>query len=356
MKAAVLLNKSKKLKIISNIELPSLERGQILVQLAYSGVCHSQLMETRGYRGKDKYTPHLLGHEGSGKVVAIGPEVTKVKAGNFVILGWIKGKGIEAGGVKYSCNCNPKIINAGAVTTFNDYAIVSENRVTILPKGIPLDIAVLFGCALPTGIGIVINELKPINNSTIAIFGLGGIGMSSLIATKLFKLKTIIAIDVSEKKLNLAKSFGATHIINPLKNDPVKTIKLITKKCDGVDYAIEASGKTEVIEKAFDSIKKKGGICMFASHPKFGEKISIDPFDLISGKQIKGSWGGGSNPDKDIPIIAELYLKGDLPLEKLLGKRYQLDEINSAIDDLENNTLGRSIIEINPKLKNDMSL
>jgi len=355
MKAAVLLNDSEKLKIISNIELPSLERGQVLVQLAYSGVCHSQLMETRGFRGEDKYIPHLLGHEGSGKVVAIGPEVTKVKAGDLVILGWIKGKGMETGGVQYSCNSYPNIINAGAVTTFNEYAIVSENRVTILPKGIPLDIAVLFGCALPTGIGIVMNELKPVNNSTIAIFGLGGIGMSALIATKLFKLKKIIVIDISEKKLKLAKSFGATHIINSLKNDPVETIKLITKNFDGVDYAIEASGKSEVIEKAFGSIKKKGGICIFASHPKFGEKISIDPFELISGKQIRGSWGGGANPDIDIPIIAELYLKGELPLEKLLGKRYKLDEINSAIDDLENNTFGRPIIEINPKLKNGNS-
>ena len=356
MKAAVLLNNKKKLTILSNIKLPALERGQILVQLAYSGVCHSQLMETRGLRGEDKYIPHLLGHEGSGKVVAIGSNVTKVQIGDFIILGWIKGKRIEAGGLQYSCESSPYKINAGAITTFNEYAIISENRATLLPKGIPLDVAVLFGCALLTGAGIVMNELKPSNNSTIAIFGLGGIGMSALIATKLFKLTKIIAIDISEEKLNLAKSFGATDIINPLKNNPVEMIKLITKKYDGVDYAIEASGKSNVIEQAFMSIKSKGGICLFASHPKFGDKISIDPFDLISGKQIKGSWGGGANPDIDIPILAELYLNGDLPLEKLLGKRYKLDEINDAIDDLENNKFGRPIIEINNKLENDVSL
>ena len=121
----------------NNIELPKLRRGQVLVKLAYSGVCHSQLMEARGRRGEDAYLPHLLGHEGSGVVVQVGPQVAKVSSGDSVVLGWIKGRGIEAGGVQYMCPDG--ILNGGGVTTFNDYAVVSENRCVKLPYGVPMD-------------------------------------------------------------------------------------------------------------------------------------------------------------------------------------------------------------------------
>ena len=174
-------------------------------------------MEVRGRRGADHYLPHLLGHEGSGKVVAVGKDVKKVKDGDLVILGWIKGNGLDTGGLTYSCNHLPHDINAGSVTTFNEYALVSENRVLPLPTGVPLDIAVLFGCAVPTGAGIITNDLRPIAGSCVAVFGLGGIGMSALMATMLFKCTKVIAVDVSSKKLTLAKSFGATHTIDVAK-------------------------------------------------------------------------------------------------------------------------------------------
>ena len=126
MKAAVLQKLNTPLHIRSDIQLPKLRRGQVMVKLAYSGVCHSQLMEARGRRGEDAYLPHLLGHEGSGVVVETGPDVAKVQSGDRVVLGWIKGSGIEAGGVQYKCSDG--ILNGGGVTTFNDYAVVSENR------------------------------------------------------------------------------------------------------------------------------------------------------------------------------------------------------------------------------------
>ena len=173
MKAAILEQLNSPL-VIKDIEIPSLAPGQVLVKLAYSGVCQSQLMEIKGKRGDDKFLPHLLGHEGSGVVMEIGESVTKVRPGDKVILGWIKGSGLNVNGAIYK-SYDGKNVNSGGVTTFNEYSVVSENRCTILPGGVPMDIAVLFGCAIPTGAGIVMNTLKPYTGSSIAIWGLGGI-------------------------------------------------------------------------------------------------------------------------------------------------------------------------------------
>lgn len=348
MKAAILENINTALKI-KNIKFNTLKKGQVKVKLAYSGVCHSQLMEARGKRGEDKWLPHLLGHEGTGIVQEIGEDVTKVKIGDKVILGWIKSEGINAEPAKYISE-NGTIINSGNVTTFSELSIVSENRLVKLPEGIPLDIGVLFGCAIPTGAGIVMNEIIPKEDSAIAIFGLGGIGLSALMATNLFKCNKIIAVDIEDKKLELAKDFGATHIINSNNQNIEETILNITNN-QGVDYSIECSGLAKIIEIAFKCVKNNGGLCVFASHPQNGDKISLDPYDLICGKQIKGSWGGSSNPDSDIPKFAELYKKGILPLEKLLEKRYSLENINNALDDLENRKVIRPLIEINKDLE-----
>ena len=347
MKAAVLWECGKPLSIEENIEIPELSQGQVLVKMAYSGVCRSQLMEVNGDRGEDKYLPHLLGHEGCGQVVSIGPRVTKVSEDEWVILGWIKGHGKDVNGAKYKLDDNE--INSGAVTTFNTYTIVSENRLVALPKGIPKDVAVLFGCALPTGAGIVINEIKPEKDTSIAIVGLGGIGLSALMAVRMFDCEKIIAIDISEEKLALARKFGATHTINPKLHNPLDEILKINSG-SGVDYSIEAAGNIQTIELAFEIIRDKGGQCVFASHPEAGKKISLDPFHLISGKNIKGSWGGNSNPDKDIPLLGNLYKKGEMPLETLITKKYSLDDINLALEDLENSNVFRPLIVIDESL------
>ena len=343
MKGAVLWEVNKPLIVETEIKIPELKSGQVLVKLEYSGVCHSQLMEARGKRGKDIYLPHLLGHEGSGQVVAIGDSVKKISVGDLVILGWIKGKGENVSGSKYQLG--GKNVNSGPVTTFSTYSIVSENRVVPLPSGVPKDIAVLFGCALPTGAGIILNEIKPEKGSIILFMGLGGIGLSALMACSLFECETVIAIDINEEKLSLAQKFGATHIINSLDVDPLKEVKDITGGL-GVDYSVEAAGRVETIEMAFKMLKRNGGKCIFASHPEADKKICLDPFELISGKQIQGSWGGSSNPDNDIPRLAELYLQSRLPLELLLTKTYTLEEINEALYDLEVGNVFRPLINL----------
>jgi len=347
MKAAVLTKLGSPLEIIDGIKIPTLKYGQVLVKVFYSGVCHSQLMEARGHRGKDDWLPHLLGHEGTGEVIEIGDGVTKVKPGDLVVLGWIKGDGIEAGGSTYKTS-DGRIINAGAVTTFSDFTIASENRLVLLPDGTPKKLGVLYGCALPTGAGIALNEISPSNGSTIVVVGLGGIGVSALMALKLFNPSILIAVDVEDSKLDLAKKIGATHTVNPSKIDPVKYIKDITDGV-GVDFAIEAAGSVTTISQAFDMVRRNGGQCIFASHPASGEKVCIDPFDLICGKTLKGSWGGSSKPDRDIPILGNYYTDGGLNLEVLISNTYSLDNINQALQDLEDRKIVSALIEICPE-------
>ena len=345
MKAAVLYELGKPLRVVGDVDVPSPQRGQVKVRLAYSGVCHSQLMEARGERGHDPHLPHLLGHEGSGVVVETGADVSKVKPGDRVILGWIKGSGLDVGGPRY--RHGDETLSAGAVTTFNEYAVVSENRCTPLPDGVPMDVAVLFGCALPTGAGIVTNSLQPTPGSTVAVFGLGGIGLSAMMACRLHDCGQIIAVDVAPDKLALADALGATVTIDSSRTDPVEAIRHLTGG-KGADYSVEAAGFAATIEQAFNSVRRGGGLCIFASHPAQNARISLDPYELICGKRIAGSWGGASDPDRDIPRFAELYRDGKLPLEKLITRRYQLEEINSALDDLEQHRVGRPVIEIDP--------
>ena len=336
--AAVLTKLNHPLEI-REVELPPLLRGQVLVKVLYSGVCRSQLMEIKGGRGEDPWIPHLLGHEGSGVVVSVGEGITKVSPGDGVILGWIKGLGLEAPGAIYTSEGLK--INSGRVTTFSNYTIVSENRIIKKPTDLPFDIAVLFGCALPTGAGMVFNELKPTSRDSIALIGLGGIGLSALIALKALSLQKIIAIDVSEEKLKFAKTLGADYIINPNRNNVRKNVFELTGQ--GVDYCIESGGQISTIELGFSIIKKTGKL-LFASHPPNGELIQISPHELISGKKISGSWGGATDPDIDIPIMFTLFDNAKIPLNALLTKRYTLQSINLALNDLENGKVFRPLI------------
>lgn len=277
MKAAVLYKTGEPLVVENGIEVPALLPGQVFVKVAYSGICRSQLMEVRGKRGEDAYLPHLLGHEASGWVLETGPEVTKVKQDDKVVLTWIKGEGADCKGAKYKLG--NLTVNSGGITTFSNYTVVSENRCVPLKETIPMNLAALLGCAIPTGAGIVFNTLCPNKNASIAVFGAGGVGLSAILGAKVRECANIIAVDIEDEKLELAREFGATDVINCKREDPVKKIHQITKE-HGVDYSVEAAGKSEVIESAFQSIKFNGGLCVIAGHPDFKERIQIDPFDL----------------------------------------------------------------------------
>jgi S-(hydroxymethyl)glutathione dehydrogenase/alcohol dehydrogenase len=338
-KAAVLEELGKPL-LIRDIDLPELSDGQVLVKVLFSGVCRSQLMEVRGGRGPDPWLPHLLGHEGSGIVLEVGPAVQKVKPGDEVILGWIKGTGLDAPGAVYRCGMHT--INSGRVTTFCNYTVVSESRLVIKPSSLPFDTAILFGCALPTGAGMVLNELRPSVDNTVVVLGLGGIGLAALMTLKALGIKTIIALDVSESKLAFARQLGATHVFNSSAAECRQAILDLTN--GGASICVESGGQVATIELGYSLIRKSGGRLLFASHPPEGEVIQLSPHELISGKQIAGTWGGATQPDQDIPRMHILFENAGIPLGTLLTKRYKLEQINEALDDLEVGRVFRPLI------------
>lgn len=341
-RAAVLHSLNQPL-LVEELETPALRPEQVLVKISYSGVCRSQLMEARGKRGADKYLPHLLGHEGSGVIMERGRDVHKVELGDQVVLTWIKAQGAESGGSQY--RHDGEVINAGPVTTLGEYSVVSENRCVRISPGMPMDVAALLGCAVLTGSGIVLNSINPKAGSSILIWGAGGIGLSAVMAARLRGCGKIVVVDEHDEKLRLAEAFGATHFVNARTENALDRVREITGE-DGVDYAVEAAGRAKTIEQAFSTVRKNGGLCVFASHPPAGERISLDPYDLICGRRLQGSWGGASIPDRDIPLFVGLYQEGKLPLERLITHRYKLEDINQALEDLEKGTVGRPIIEM----------
>jgi S-(hydroxymethyl)glutathione dehydrogenase/alcohol dehydrogenase len=341
---AAILTELKSPLIIAEIEIPQeLKVGQVLVKVHYSGICGSQLGEIDGAKGEDKYLPHLLGHEGSGTVIAIGPGVKTVSIGNKVVLHWRKGDGIEGDPPIYSWNGNK--VNAGWVTTFNDYAIVSENRVTKIPDNSELDVASLFGCAVTTGFGVVENNAKLKIGDSVVVFGAGGIGLNVIQAASLVSAYPIIALDIFDNRLELAKEMGATHVINSRDLSLEEISKLILSISE-IDAFIDNTGNPKIIEFAYSLIKSQGKVVLVGV-PKKGNNINIFSLPLHFGKTISGSHGGESLPQFDIPRYNNLFLSNRLKLKNLISKTYTLDDINSAIEEMRNGTIsGRVIIKL----------
>src|SRR3990167_11474041 len=250
---AAILVELKKPLVIDQIELDSsLEYGQVLVKVMCSGICGSQLGEIDGAKGEDKFLPHLLGHEGSGTVIEIGAGVRHVKPGDKVVLHWRKGLGIESETPSYQWQ--GRKVNAGWIATFNEYAIVSENRATKIPVDSDLDVAALFGCAVTTGFGVIENNAKVKIGESVVVFGAGGIGLNIIQAAALVSAYPIIAVDLHDNKLKLAEQMGATHLINSSKRDAFAIIKAILGE-HGLDVFIDNTGQPAIIEHGYQLIK-----------------------------------------------------------------------------------------------------
>jgi len=341
-KAAVLFELDRPLKIVDLI-IPNLKPGQVLVDIEYSGVCHTQLNEVRGLKGEDRFLPHTLGHEGSGVVLEIGKGVEKVKPGDHVVLSWLKGCGADIPATTYMSNGEE--INSGAISSFMQKAVISENRLTAIPKEMPLKLAALLGCAVPTGAGVVFNTAKLEVNQTIAIFGAGGIGMSALLAASSVGAAKIIVVDIVENKLLKAMELGATHVINASLVNPLSEIRRLTNM-QGVDVSMECTGKVSVMNDAYEAARGGGGICIIAGNPPRGEMMSVNPFSLIGGKKLVGTWGGESNIDLDIPRYINMFLSGELALQNMGTSEYSLEEVNDALNDLESGSIVRAILRM----------
>ena len=343
-RAAVLYAAKKPLRVEA-LKIPALRPGQVLVQIAVAGFCRSQLNEILGLKGADAHLPHTLGHEGAGRVVAAGKGVRKVKEGDRVVLTWIRGAGRDVPCARYQ-STGGRFVNSGAVSTFLEYAVVSENRVVCIPSQIPFKEAALLGCAVLTGAGMVLRTLKMKPRQTLAVFGTGGVGLSVVAAARLAGARAIAAVDKSPQNLVLARRLGATHthLLNKAENSLLGIMKVTSGR--GFDYAVEASGDTRAMENAFSSVRDHGGICLIAGNPAFGRTLRIDPFFLIQGKKILGSWGGDARPDEDVPRYAALYLKKRLNLAALAGAEYPLDRINDAVTAFQKGRPGRILIRM----------
>lgn len=328
--------------VIASIEVPKLKPGQVLVEIAFSGACGTQLMEVAGAKGEDKWCPHCLGHEGSGTVLETGAAVTKVKTSDKVVLSWIKSTGIEAGGTVY--NWDGKKVNSGGVTTFQRHALVSENRLTLVPQGMDMDVAVLLGCAAPTGMGAVYNVLNVKAGDSVAIFGTGGIGLNAVLAAVLAGANPVIGIDLKASRRDLAMAFGATHVIDPAAGDIAEQIKAVAPQ--GVDMAVEATGVPSVMADAVGVTRQQGGRAVVIGNARHDAVFIISPSVFNQGKSLLGTWGGDSVPDRDYARYGRLLGNSRYPVRQLLSEPYCLDDINQALDDLRTGKIGRPLIDM----------
>jgi S-(hydroxymethyl)glutathione dehydrogenase/alcohol dehydrogenase len=337
--AAILTQTGKPLEL-DEIAIPKLRSGQVLVKIAYSGICGTQLNEVDGKKGEDKWLPHCIGHEAIGAVVDIGPNVTRFVKDDKVILSWLKADGLEAGGTNYKWGS--RIVNAGPVTTFQNYAVVSENRLTKMVSNSLGKMQVLLGCAAPTGMGAVRNVLRPQEGESIVIFGAGGVGLCALMMAKHMKLSPVIVADISDQRLALAKKFGADVIVNVAE----KSLENVMQENDlqHVDHLVEVTGNIAVFNKIMSYIRPQGGRAVIVGNASAGEVMKVSPSQFNMGKSILGTWGGDSKPERDFEVFCHILDENDYLLGKMIESPFSLERVNDALQCLRNRTVARPIL------------
>jgi len=341
-KAAILVESGQPLEI-DEIEVEGkMQPGQVLVQLKYSGICGAQINEIDAAKGPDKFLPHLLGHEGSGIVMETGPGVTSVTEGDHVVLHWKPSRGIQSPTPVYRRNSQP--VNAGWVTTFNSHAIISENRLTVIPAHFDLRLAPLFGCAITTAFGVVNNDAQVKVGQSVVVFGVGGVGLNIIQAASMVSAHPIVGVDLLSSKLGMGVKFGQTHGFDG--NDPhldEKIRDVVGRK--GADVVIETTGHAHVIESAYE-LTHPDGKTILVGVPRKGDNISIYSLPLHFKKELTGSHGGDSIPDQDIPRYIKLLEAGKMNLDGLITHEFHLDSINEALDLFRSGEAGRIIINM----------
>jgi len=341
MKAAILTELNKPL-VVAEIQLPQrLSFGQVLVRVHYSGICGAQFNEIAGAKGPDKFLPHLLGHEGSAAVLAVGEGVTRVKPNDRVVMHWRPSDGLQSPTPTYLWD--GRQVNSGWVTTFNDHAVVSENRLTVIPDDFDMKTAVLFGCAVTTAMGVINNDAQVKIGQSVVVFGVGGVGLNIIQSAQMVSANPIIAIDLFDKKLDMAKRFGATHGFNSKDNkDYLSQIrKMVGEK--GADVVIDTTGNARVIETAYE-LTHPDGKTILVGVPRKGDNISIYSLPLHFKKVLKGSHGGSVQPNLEIPRYIELIKKGKMTLEGIITHEFKLEQINEALDAIRRGEAGRVVI------------
>jgi S-(hydroxymethyl)glutathione dehydrogenase / alcohol dehydrogenase len=339
---AAILAESRKPLIVDEIGLPdALGVGQVLVKVLYTTICGAQINEIAAAKGPDKFLPHLLGHEAAATVIETGLGVVNVKPGDTVVLHWRPSLGIQCPPPSYTWRGNK--LNAGWVTTFNDYAVVSENRMTVIPSDFDLKVAPLFGCAVTTAAGVICNDAKVKIGESVAVFGAGGVGIPVVQFASLAGANPVVAIDKVPEKLAMAKARGATHCIDAsTTNDLAEEIRKIVGP-KGPDKVIEATGAKAIIELAYD-ITHADGTCVLVGVPS--EKVTIYTLPIHFNKVLTGSHGGDAHPHIDIPRIIGLVKAGRISFDGLITHEYSLEEINEALNIVRSGCAGRVLLKV----------
>ena len=334
MKAAILEQIDAPLAV-REVELTELKFGQVLVKVLVSGLCGAQLHEIKGHKGNAKFLPHLMGHEGCGIVEEIGLGVTTVEPGDKVVMHWRPGSGIESPFPNYVLD--GKTISSGKVTTLNEYSIVSENRITKIPYDTPSVLAAMLGCSLTTALGIIDNECDLKFGESVGIVGCGGVGLNLIQAAKMKNASPIYAVDINQEMCDLSTEMGADVFANSIRHLPTT-----------MDVIIDTSGVPEVISDAYDRLSPSGRLIL-VGQPTPGKSVelpnAVSMFDG-SGKSIRATQGGRTDPEKDIPRYIKLALSGSLDYESLHTDTFFLDEVNEAFDLLRSGNAGRIMIRI----------
>ena len=359
-KAAVLYEANTPM-VNETVALQEPQEGEVLVKVAAAGVCHSDFHIMKGEWAWPM--PAILGHEGAGIVERVGPGVTRVKPGQSVILNFRANCGIchyciigrpvlcnGAGGQRHTLfdgtsrlSKNGETIHHMARTScFSEYTVVPESGAVPVRSDMPLDKACLVGCAVMTGVGAVTNTAHIEAGSIVAVIGCGGVGLNSVQGAALAGASQIVAIDMLDNKLDYARQFGATDVVNAGNGDAVARVKEITS--GGVDYAFEAIGNSHTIRQAYEMLAP-GGLAVVVGMAPEDDEVSINALSLPRTEcGIIGSWYGGARPWVDLPKIADLYLSGRLQIDPMISRTYPLEEINVAYDALAAGEVARSII------------
>ncbi len=333
--------------VVDELEVPDPKPDQVLVKLFSSGICHSQLHQMHNPEMK---RPMVLGHEGTGVVTRVGRNVKHLKEGDHAIVTWvprtpIRGRPVpQPTGVTY----HEEVVH-GNVYTWGQDVLTSAEYVIPISRDDPTDVSSIVGCAVLTGAGAVLNTARVRPGNSVAVFGVGGVGLSAICMAAILEAYPIIAVDLKDDKLEFAKQFGATHGVNASREDPVKAIHEITS--GGVDFAFDAIGVRKTTEQILPATRgggpgadNHGGMAVLIGMP--GKEMTIDPgLFMFHQRQYRGSLGA-TYPEKDFPMFLRWHREGKFPLDKLVTRRYKLEDINEACDALQSGEiLGRAIIE-----------
>jgi len=364
IKAAVLYEYDKPL-VIDELELDGPKEKEVLVRFKAAGLCHSDLSVITGVLAPNPPLPCVPGHEGAGIVEEVGPNVTRVKPGDHVLLLWVpvcghcyyclRGQpylcalkdvtrtGVMLDGTYRLRKGDKNIHKFVGVGSFSEYNVVNEESLLAIDKDIPFDVASITGCAVLTGVGAVLNTAKVKLGSSVAVVGIGGVGLNVIQGSVLANAAKIIAIDILDNKLELAKQFGATHVVNASKEDPVQKVLDLTEG-RGADYAFEVLGKPETALTTFNLIRR-GGSAVIVGVPGLEDKITLPliQFSLME-KNMMGCYAGSSNALVDLKSLLDLYKCGRLKLDELITTRYKLEDINAGFDDMVSGKNARGVV------------